>query len=376
MNNQGTITEIREQTEKILHKIENEKLQQVFRINEISINNEKIFLRDTELRGRAKAKILSTLKVKKNFSDYAKAMQTQDWLDVSNKIKSSQAETVLIAQYDNTGNIVNIHNKNLNKKRPDDLRLRSYIDMVCESLTETENTYTLNELKFIPETHRFDISLLNPTIDIDIFGNKKDIWHAGNSFTFNELGFKTMPFFERLICSNGMRSRDYGFGANVHQTRFNIAKIADEIRKAINSDAKVHMEMITLASRHLSFNNASISEFEKFRNFFLQRSDNNPSYLKIVEKYFNDQPMYKAYGTNIAEKSQKWKSTANSGINAYDLFNLQTWIASHEVESGITPSDAIDLQVAASNFFFKNSLDLEDIATPTNFEYPRLSVMN
>jgi hypothetical protein len=376
MNNQETILEIRNQSEKILNRVENEKLQQDFRIGEIAISNEKILLHGKELEGRAKAKILSTLKVKKNFSDYAKAMQTQDWLDVSNKIKSSQSETVLIAQYDDAGKIVNIHNKNLNKKRPDDLRLRSYVDMVCESLAETENTYSLNELKFIPETHRFDISLLNPTVDIDIFGNNKDVWHAGNSFTFNELGFKTMPFFERLVCSNGMRSRDYGFGANVHQSRFNIAKIADEIRKAINSDVKVHMEMITLASRHLSLNNASIAEFEKFRSFFLQRSDDNPSYLKIVEKYFNDQPMYKAYGTNIAEKSQKWKSTANSGINAYDLFNLQTWIASHETESGITPSDAIDLQIAASNFFFKNSLDLEDIATPTNFEYPRLSVMN
>ncbi len=375
MNNQSTILDIRNQTEQILNKVENEKLQQDFRIGEITISDEKILLHGTELEGRAKSKILSTLKVKKNFSDYAKAMDLHDWLSVSNKIKTSQQETVLIAQYDDAGKIVNIHNKNLNKKRPDDLRLRNYVDMICDELAQSDQTYQLNSLGFMPETHRFDISLLNPSIDIDIFGNGKDIWHAGNSFTFNELGFKTMPFFERLVCSNGMRSRNYGFGANVHQSRFNVAKIADEIRKAINSDITLHMEMISLASQHLNSNNASIAEFERFRNFFVKKSEDNPSYFKIIEKYFNDQPMYKAYGENIAEKSNKWKSTANSGINAYDLFNLQTWIASHENESGITPSDAIELQIAASNFFFKNNLDLEDIAQPKAFEYPKLAVM-
>ena len=39
-------------------------------------------------------------------------------------------------------------------------------------------------------------------------------------------------------------------------------------------------------------------------------------------------------------------------------------------------NDRIQLQINASNLLFKKELDLEDIATSVNIEYPRLSVMS
>lgn len=375
MNNLETIQEIREKTETILNKVENETLQEDFKLGDISITDEKIYLNSKELEGKAKRKILNILKVKKNFSDYAKSMSETDWRSVSHKLKSTQGDTPLIAQFDDNGKITNILSKNVNKKKPDNLRLRSYIDMTCEALAETENQYRLDDLIFMPENHRFDVTLLNPSIDIDIFKNGNDIWHGGQSLTFNEVGFRTNPFFERLVCSNGMRAKDYGFVASVHQSKFNIAKIADEIRKAINIDGQYYMDMIISASNHLSKNQTSIAEFESFKQFFVKRMEENPSYYKIIDKFFNDKPFYKSYGINIAEKSRKWKSTANSGVNAYDFFNMLTWIASHEKESGILSKDAIDLQLATSNYLFKKEMDLEDIASHVNVEYPRIIEM-
>lgn len=376
MNNKETISEIRERTESVLNKVENESLQREFKVSDIKIKEDQIFLGDTIFADRAKSKILSILKVKRNFSDYAKQMEPGDWRSVSEKIKTSQGDTSLIAQYNDKGCIVDMFNKNINKKRPDDMRLRNYVDMICESLSETDQPYSLKDMLFLPQHQQMDISLLNRDADIDIFGNGRDVWHGGTSFTFNELDFRTMPFFERLVCSNGMRSRQNGFVSDIRQTRFNVEKIAYEIRKSINEGGKIHNEMLSAAANHLRTNNASITEFEKFRNFFIKRGgEDNPMYQKIIEQYFDDKPFYNAYGVNIANQSEKWKSTANSGMNAYDLFNLQTWIASHEKESGISATDAIDLQIGASSFFFKNRLDLEDVAQPKSFEYPRFSVV-
>jgi len=95
-----------------------------------------------------------------------------------------------------------------------------------------------------------------------------------------------------------------------------------------------------------------------------------------MAKFFNETPFYKAYGVNLEEKSKKWKSTANTGINAYDFFNMLTWIASHPEEVKMDKTDRINLQIQSSNLLFKNQLDLEDVATNVVVEYPRLVSMN
>jgi hypothetical protein len=95
-----------------------------------------------------------------------------------------------------------------------------------------------------------------------------------------------------------------------------------------------------------------------------------------MARFFNEKPFFQAYGVNLDEKSKKWKSTADSGINAYDFFNMLTWIASHPGEVKMDRSDRIDLQIQASNLLFKPQYDLEDIATGVTVNYPRLACMN
>ena len=82
-----------------------------------------------------------------------------------------------------------------------------------------------------------------------------------------------------------------------------------------------------------------------------------------------------AQGNNIDAKSAKWKSTADTGINTYDFFNMLTYLASHPNEFKLTAEDQFDLQVKASNLLFKKELDLEDIAGPTKIIYPKNELM-
>ena len=132
--------------------------------------------------------------------------------------------------------------------------------------------------------------------------------------------------------------------------------------------------MLAQAVKHIQTNNISIQEFIEYRNFFKNRNQDD-IYDGVISKFFNMNPFYKAYGLNVEEKSRKWRATADSGINAYDFFNMLTWIASHPDKVSVDVEDRLDLQISASNLLFKPSLDLEDIATNVNIEYPRLAAM-
>jgi hypothetical protein len=55
---------------------------------------------------------------------------------------------------------------------------------------------------------------------------------------------------------------------------------------------------------------------------------------------------------------------------------MLTWIASHPGEVRVDSQDRTNLQIAASSLLFKKELDLEDIATSVQVDYPRIAAMN
>jgi len=220
-----------------------------------------------------------------------------------------------------------------------------------------------------------ELILLNENDRVDVFGTDLDLWKMGDRFHFNGVRFNYAPFFERLVCSNGNTATEFGFGADISKNSFNNNKIQGVISKALEFGSETMPATLAQAVQHLQKNNVSLAEFYQYRNFFESRNGEEV-YTGLIEKYFNDQPFYRGYGVNINEKSRKWKATANSGINAYDFFNLLTWVASHPDQVRMDKNDRIQLQIQASNLLFKKELDLEDIATSANIVYPRLAAMN
>lgn len=374
-NNKETIQKIRRESEQILDKIENDSFKVEYPIKDLRFTGKEMTIKGTPLSKSASNKICNMLRIKSSFGKYYDKMSETEWNKISEKLKDLNGDTTIIAQYKEGGSVIsNIFSKNTKKKHDDGQGLRSYFDTICTSLDKSDIGYEFSGLDFDERSHTFDLSMLNRDAKIDIFGDGGDIWNGGNSFTFTPISFSTKPFFERLICTNGMRSRKHGFGTNVSQAKYNVNSISNAINKAITEGTANLNDIITASGQHLANNNVSLGEFYNFRNHFL-RDEDNPNFLKIATNYFNDSPIYKAYGMNLAEKSRKWKSTANTGINAYDFFNLLTWIASHQKQTGITDEEARVLQIKASEFFFKENLDLEDIATPVTVNYPRIHEM-
>jgi hypothetical protein len=377
MNNFEVIETINTQASRILERMGSRE-DTMFQINELEIEN-GIFLRGHEIKGSALKNILKMLGVRPEFLEYSNKMTSDDWHSVSEKIKGAIGSDVVYAKTvrDDDGwvSVIDIFKHNGDKKKIDNASFDQYIQWITEALGNSKNNYELKDFFWNAQAESMNINLLNKDTGIDVFGTDLDVWKMGQNFSFSAFNFDYAPFFERLVCSNGNVAKEFGFRSNISQGRFNNKKIQSTIEKNILQVSTDMPWMLQKATQHLKENNISIAEFQHYKNFFGGRNQEE-RYDNIMAKFFNETPFYKAYGVNLEEKSKKWKSTANTGINAYDFFNMLTWIASHPEEVKMDKTDRINLQIQSSNLLFKNQLDLEDVATNVVVEYPRLVSMN
>lgn len=376
MNNTKVIEQIREKSETILSGKKDRSFTE-FSLRDLDFE-QGISLRGIPLRGQAAAKILGTLRVKKNFADIGHKMSPEDWSAVSYKLKQAEGEVKLHGALTGEGETREIswaYDANENKKHSDDqVNYENYFNWLSNSLGESEKEYSLKDFHFNDKDDKFTLTLLEQDTQLDVFNTGLDMWKGGQRFTFSGLYFNYAPFFERLVCANGNTARQYGFGTDISKQKYNNQKIEQAIRKAIvdrNGDIPV---MLNQAVTHLKSNNVSLAEFYAYKNFFESRNENG-RYDSLIGKYFDEKPFYQAYGLDIKAKSHKWKTTANSGINSYDFFNHLTWLASHPDMVKMDHEDRLKLQIQASNLLFKQELDLEDVATPVKVDYKRMETM-
>jgi len=375
MNTQ-VITQIWDFADPILNSISQRDTRE-FKLSDVEISPKGLFLGDKQFSGAAITKALSLFRVKKNFMEFQSKMTPEDWVEVSTKIKNADRNLTLYATIEDEGNgkIVDIHLQKQDKKHADDATTREYFMWIEKSLSESDKEYSLKRIDYNSKNEMFELVLLDNSREIDVFGTNIDMWKLGDRFYFNGLKFNYAPFFERLVCSNGNTAMQYGFNSEISQSSFNNQKIQKIIDRAIATASDNIPELLQQSVQHLQNNNISVNEFYAYRNFFSKKNENE-IYTNVIAKYFNDTPFYRAYGENIEDKSRKWKSTANTGINAYNFFNMLTWIASHPDEVKMENSDRMDLQIQASNLLFKKELDLEDIAINVNVDYPIIAQMN
>lgn len=377
-HNQEVIEQIKQGSTEFLEQLADRSTSEL-RIKDLDIDAKGIHHNGVPVKDSALNKIFSMLRVKKNFSDFANKMTEEDWRSVSDKLKAAEGEVKMYGSIvkDSNGNqqIVDVLPFRENKKREDDASHRQYFDWITESLEESEKEYSLKQLNFDVSKDKVELILLNQSDTVDVFGTDTDLWKTGDRFAFTGLQFNYAPFFERLVCTNGNTANQFGFGANISKNTFNNKKIQSVIEKSIKYHSDTLAGTLEQAVQHLKGSNISVKEFYQFREFFVNRNAEGV-YDRLLLEYFDDKPFYKGYGMDIASKSNKWKMTADSGINAYDYFNALTYLASHPDEIKLIDNHKAELQIRASDLLFKKELDLEDIATGVKIDYPRLIIMN
>lgn len=189
-----------------------------------------------------------------------------------------------------------------------------------------------------------------------------EVWKTGHSVTIDPFGVLLEPYMERVICSNGMvkqvKTNKYSIShGNSPKKAFQMKLGTTDY--TIIDDMKVG---ITRLKEH----NASVREFLSFRKIL----DQNPS--TEISRILSTNPrgerggfaitgIVKAYGEDFAEKSDRWLSTADSGINAFDLINSATYITSRPAEFNTSSDVVLRIQRLAAKTLLED-LDLEHVA--------------
>ena len=344
-----------------------------FNLQDVEINGEFKY-RDLKFEEAASDKILDILNAKPSFKEYRQLMEEKDWKNVSRQIKTAKGDINLYGSLipDKMGGYVvdDIYFRNPKKKQPDDLTTpKAIVETICEELSTSMIDWSLANSMYNEDKNLFEISLRNENNPVEVLAG--DSWKKGEMFSFNSTNFKQCPFYERLICSNGMTKPSYGFSSNISKVSFNNQKVQKVINNALAADNDSVSQMIAECIKHAKGTNVSIREFYEVRNFFDKKG-----YSVILDKYFIEAPLYSAYGTSIADKNKQWQSTADSGINAYDFINLITWIASHTDKSNISKEDAAKLKIHAGWLFTLPKFDLEHAAPKVDIKYPRFVEMD
>jgi Txe/YoeB family toxin of Txe-Axe toxin-antitoxin module len=341
-----------------------EKNKMQFHVGDLVVQDSKLMLDDNVLSDDSTKKILSHLRVKNNFLELQKKMSEDDWETVAQKLKLVSADQPVYARKMSTENkLVDLHLAN--RKAPmGGILIPEVFDMIVDNMVgSSADDYAVTDRFFDEEKGQVSMTLLHKNKEIDVFGTEEDMWKTGKRITWSSLEFGVFPFFERLVCTNGNVGRQYGFSTNVSKGKYNFAKINAILEREILHASDAATPMLNEATRHLKKNNVSVRELLQYMSLF-----DPEEHSKILEKYFDLSYLNKVYRCDIEGMHNIWKSTADTGKNAYDFFNDLTYIASHPKETGVSEQFRRNLQIKASDILFKETLDLELIAPKVTFK--------
>ena len=335
-----------------------------FQVGDLAVKENTLTLDGKKLDKDSTKKVLAHLKVRPDFLSLHKKMSEDDWESVAEKLKSVHANQPVYGRISNVegAEIQGLHLAH--KKSPNGgIQIPEVFALLNESLlNSSDDDFFLKEAIFDDAKDEVLITLLNTGKEIDVFGSGQDMWKAGKQVRWTNLDFNISPFLERLVCTNGNVAKKYGFSANVSKSKYNFAKISSILEKEISHNADTVSPILIESAKHLKRHNVSIKEFLTYRRMFESADDETNPHAHILQKYFNIETLNKAYKTDIESMHNIWKSTADTGKNAYDFFNDLTYIASHPNEIKIDTELRRSLQIKASDLLFKDTLDLELVA--------------
>lgn len=364
----------------VLSRISNRDIVS-FKLGDIDFG-EEINVGGARITETAIGRILTSLKVQKGFLNYKKKMTKEQWAQVRESLQDVNKNTEFLGRkvINSSGNasIIKLYQKNESLiDQEQHIGFNDYFDMIITALEGTNIDYDVKSMYFDDSNERATLRFIDKNSELSVFSDVTDSWKRGIDMNFDLLQYSSAPLFERLVCTNGMVASQYGYATSIRNQSFKMNALQKEInRLLIKGDANRRLDdMLKNAADHLRNTDISINEFYEYRNFFSNRN-NDHCYDHILGKFFSESPLYKSYGVDIKEQSEKWLSTATSGRNGYDFFNDLTWLASHPVESRIGDEDARDLQIKMSHLFFKEKLDLEDIAPKVNLSLGKVIERN
>lgn len=368
-----------------------------FNVEDIDIEKDKMYVNGEQLSETAVKKVLSHLRVKNNFLALSESMTLNDWGTVKEVLKKPTASQVVHGRKVPNGDDNVIDDIFMAAPKASGLIDPEMIfTEIIDAIVSTGKDISLKSTEYLDDKDEIVVTLIENDKVLDIFDDETEQWKIGKRIVWNGMSFAVFAYYERVSCGSGVTVPKYGFKSNISNNKFNLDKIKKVLEAEITLDVQDLDHHLMDSIMHLNSMNTSVREFSRYRNLFHEKL-----HPEIIEKWFDEDKMNKAYSNIATEMPDLWKVTADSGENAFDFFKKIIYIASHSHEakskenieemiekykaevklnraeegevaietsvetekiSRLTPREKYDLEIKASEILFKKELDMETIA--------------
>jgi hypothetical protein len=364
-----------------------------FNVEDIDIEKDKMYVNGEQLSESAVKKVLSHLRVKNNFLALSETMTLNDWGTVKEVLKKPTASQVVHGRRVPNGDENVIDDIFMAAPKASGLIDPNMIfSEIIDAIVSTGKDISLKSTEYLEDKDEIVVTLIENDKVLDIFDDETELWKIGKRIVWNGMTFAIFAYYERVECQSGVTVPKYGFRSNISNNKFNMDKIRKVLESEITLDVQDLDAYLIDSIMHLNSMNISVREFSRYRNLFHEKL-----HPEIIEKWFDEDAMNKAYSCIATDMSDLWKITADSGENAFDFFKKLIYIASHSHEASketveemiekykaevkfeeslgtltvetstekaakLTPREKYDLEIKASEILFKKELDLETIA--------------
>lgn len=279
--------------------------------------------------------IMEALGIRTNLSKDIFAKPDENWSVIRSAINSIDKTKQFSAIVDKDNNIVTLVNSKV--KEPTQLNYDNRIDQLMNSIQES-SVHNFQNIVFNPQTCDVEVNAIN-TDEIDCgFG---DLWNFGTSTTVGLMNQQFKQFFNRLICTNGMTTKE-GVAYRMDSASSNIGKqfIKYSSNRDIINAIRPRVEKLRGSRASLYEVNAVANELKKEdrQTFF-------PSYDNMAQDFEDRGYVMK----DISAKRQRFMYTNE---NLYDVFNLSTNLATHQRDL-IGAEASVALNKVAGDMFAK-----------------------
>jgi hypothetical protein len=314
-------------------------------IETIEKNGNAFSYNGNRLTNKSLNSLLGVLGVKDKLVNEIKDDSAQ-WTPLHNALTNIRQNKRVTAIRDSRNNeIINILDRSIKEEKAIDLS--AGLRYTEAYLKDNDTDLELRNFDFDPTNICININFKNPSTDIDVFGDGKDMWKGGFGMNFSMNKSQFYPYLLRLVCSNGMTAVHRMAQRFIDSADFSQRTFDTQVRKFLTGDAL--REEISSSANRLRDNNASLREFYNARKLVMDLDK------ELGVTMFNDldiKARYKTLGIDSSKKGNRWQSTANSNVNAYDLFNNLTNVATHHITDE-NIALRMELNRLASDLFFK-----------------------
>jgi hypothetical protein len=211
----------------------------------------------------------------------------------------------------------------------------------------------IQSMSFSSETGTIGINSLAKNHEFQVGNLSDEVFRTGLSFAKTTTGIQADPYQHRLICTNGMVTRQFEESYKLNSLE---PKVWEDFYRHLDRIEKhgfVPARFTEAVNRSRSIS-ASAAELEKGMQLLMNNSKIQPDQMEVFFKGLrNTQRRFSECNIDLLKMSNEQKRNLKTGVTHWDLINGITDFASHNYGFDKTQNADRHLQVQAGDLLSK-----------------------